>query len=298
MTVVLTLFGVLLYGGSRFALDAFYQSLGTTAEEAGVGYLEIVTHAGISICVNAIRYILLGAITILVMYGLMLLFIGTLKRLRKPAFTYLDYLHERQVEHPPLQVAIVVGSALTIGRAFLEWSAPGAPPPGLPQEISVVVLLVILVGLALLYALLATRPLPDPPPSPPARDPIRDLLSTFRGRLRGFRPTLIISLLLLILVVGTVLNANKQGTLYAAQVKAGYEVESSADAAILFHASCVTLRSTGAGASPASKQFEARKLLYLGQSGGVIVLYQVGVGSVRIPSSSFALQPVSGRCRN
>ena len=298
MTVVLTLFGVLLYGGSRFALDAFYQSLGTTAEEAGVSYLEIVTHAGISICVNAIRYILLGAITILVMYGLMLLFIGTLKRLRKPAFTYLDYLHERQIEHPPLQVAIVMGIALTIGRAFLEWYAPGAPPPpGLPQEISVVVLLVILVGLALLYALLATRPLPDPPPSPPS-DPIRDLLSSFRGRLRGFRPTLIISLLLLILVVGTVLNANKQGMLYAAQVKAGYEVESSADAAVLFHASCVTLMSIGAGASPASKQFEARKLLYLGQSGGIIVLYQVGVGSVRIPSSSFALQPVSGRCRN
>jgi hypothetical protein len=115
---------------------------------------------------------------------------------------------------------------------------------------------------------------------------------------RGVRPRLMIGLLLLGLVVIIVVSTNKQGVRYAAQVKAGYGVESSAYAAVPFQASCVTLVSIGAAASPPSKQFQADKLLYLGQSGVVIVLYQVGVGTVRIPSGSFALRPVSDRCRD
>ena len=54
---------------------------------------------------------------------------------------------------------------------------------------------------------------------------------------------------------------------------------------------------TGAPTTPAAERVQGRKLLYLGQSSGVSVLYQVDAGTVRVPSGSVVLQPAPTPCR-
>jgi len=293
VTVVLTLAGIALYGGGRVALDAFYHPLGTSASEVGVSYLAIVALAGVSIGTNVIIYISLGAVVIALMYGLTAGLIRIFRQFRKPAYTYADYLEERQIEHEPLRTTIGFGIILIVSQVVFTWLAsfPPLPPPWFEVGLSIFILLIAPVAYAIAVAITFTKPLlhsPIPPTS---------LITDLSRLLGGYRIRLLAIALPIILIGNTILAANQQGAEYAAQVKSGNEIQSDPHATVPFQAHCVILLPTTVETSPASKQLQAHKMLYLGQSSGVTVLYQVGVGSIRIPSGSYALKPVSGQCR-
>ena len=293
LTVVLTVSGVLLYGGSRAALEAFYQPLGTAASEVGVSYFEIVATAGIGIGMNALTYFIIGAAIIAWMYGLTLVSLWVLRRFRRNTFTYLDYLHERRLEYKPLRTMVGFGVLLVFLQVFTQWltSLQSRPLSWVGPALTVFILIVTPVMFPIAFAVGATRRAPDDP-SPPS-DFINDMVDLLRGD--GAR--LLIALLPFLLIGNTILASEQLGASYAEDVKAGREVSSTAQAAIPFQASCVLLAPTGAPTSPAAEQLQGSKLLYLGQSSGVSVLYQVGAGTVRVPSGSVVLQPASTPCR-
>jgi len=293
VTVVLTVSGVLLYGGSRAALEAFYQPLGTTAGEVGVSYLEIVATAGTSIGMNALSYLILGAAIIAWMYGLTLVSLRILRRFRRNTFTYLDYLHERRLEYKPLRTMVGFGVLLVFLQVFIQWLTSLQPRPAswVGPALTVFILVVTPIVFPIAFAVGATRRAPDDP-SPPS-DFVNDMVDLLRGD--GAR--LLIALLPFLLIGNTILASEQQGASYARDVKAGREVQPSAQAAIPFQASCVLLVPTGAPTTPAAEQLLGRKLLYLGQSSGVSVLYQVDAGTVRVPSGSVVLQPAPAPCR-
>lgn len=294
VAVVLTLSGILLYGGSRIALDAFYQPLGTTSSEAGVSYLEIVAVAGISIAENALTYIILAAIIVLFMYGLTLVFTRILKWFRRGTFTYLDYLEEIQSEYKPLRTMAGLGIMIILLQIFNDWylSLPPRPPRWAELSFTLFLLVVAPIALPMAFAIGTTRKA-GTAPSPPS-----DFVTDMFGMLRGDTIKLFVALLPLILIGTTIQGATEQGAQYAVAVKRGEEIQPAEGTAIPFRASCVTLLPIGGQTSAAFDEFKGHKLLYLGQSGGVSVLHQVGVGTVRVPSGSFALRRASAPCQD
>jgi hypothetical protein len=311
MTLLLTLFGIVLYGGSVVGLNAFYQALGTTADEVGVSYLSIITTAGISLVTNVILY---GGLAMLIA-GLMHIvasgWIKILRRVRKNKST-LDYWQEQGIKHHQFRNMLIFASFFVAFVFLYRWM--NFIPPRMPKWTGWFILLFLVIGpisWSVAYAVGMTRPVHDAP-SPP--DDIGR--STFR-HLRDQFGTLTI-VVIFILAGSAFISAGEVGEEYAARVKAGQTVQSSAYSAVSLQAFCVILlfiddaSTSGSATAPktasttapqaapttAPTPLHGRKLLYLGQSGGVAVLYQVDVGTIRVPSESFVIRTASDPCRD
>ena len=288
IAIVLTVTGVVLYGGSRIAVDAFYQPLGTTAEEVGLSYITIVAHAGTVLAMGLAPLLLLTAFLAACIYWLTLRCIGVMKRFRKTAFTFLD---EGKV--PDLfWASVLMGGACVGGAAYLS-AAPTTSRP--PQPLSRILILVVFpIVFSVLIAFFATNTtLGREDPTTDPRRPSRarqgtDWSVSFYVRSLAFFAALLIGMI--------IYAADQRGARYARQVQEGHEVHTSAHAAVPLRATCVALFPTSQP-SPASAQLQKNKLLYLGQSNGIMVLYQVDSGPVRVPTGSFALKPASAPCR-
>jgi hypothetical protein len=300
MTLLLTLSGIVLYGGSWVALNTFYQSLGTSVDDVGVSYLSIVATAAISLVRSALFYVFSAALLVGLMYGLTSFLVWVFKWARRNKFTYLDYLREQKIKPAQLRIMTTLGTALVLAYLLYRWL--NIAPPQIPEWSAVAIgwtFVLAPIAFAFTYALAITRPVRGAQ-SPPS-DIVDDLLSALRGL-----PRAVIGLLPLVLVGTTILGADEQGEKYAAQVMAGQEVQSAKHAAVPFQASCVTLLSVDNASTTLPKTqlttaqtpLEGHKLLYLGQSGGIAVLYQVNVGAIRVPTNRFVIRAASAPCRD
>jgi hypothetical protein len=283
-TATITVMGLAVYGLVRFGIDAFYSELGVTAEEVGLTYPAILSRA-------ILTFLSLLVITIssggLLGYPLGRV-LGRLLNKHSPSGPLLREMSVRSAIRAPmsriqadqaLPTSLVLYTVAVPAILYITNMAMGNPIDLIPRY-SIVVLL-ILIGipsLGLLYVLRARRP-----PKPP------DKSRTYRAQ----DVMILASVITSVLIGGAFLLSWQSGSRQAERVMEGFPVSRPvpflSSGALNIQAKCVGVTTLDHQVPPV---VAPRTALYLGQSGGILVLYKVGVGPLRLPASRFSVQGI------